>query len=195
MQHYRQHRIWIKATNAERIGDTVTWLPHHVHMPTSTAEDIIISAANDLTHALLQSDSSALLPPLNTETRKALQQLQQIFTNQFAHPLKPLPSTNLPAVTKLPRVLKSAIARTSKGETFEHKPITNTTDFKQLSTTLQQRRRLRAAQKTKSTPSTSPVVTSQLRRSLRTRKSTSRYKEQTNAVLDPTTGKLLEYRD
>jgi len=53
MQHYRQHRIWIKATNAERIGDTVTWLPHNVHMPTSTAEDIIISAANDLTQALL----------------------------------------------------------------------------------------------------------------------------------------------
>jgi len=55
--------------------------------------------------------------------------------------------------------------------------------FEQLSTTLQQRRRLRAAQKTKSTPSISPVVTSQLRRSLRTRKSTSRYKEQTNAAV------------
>jgi len=155
MQHYRQHRVWIKATNAEHIGDTVTWLPHHVHMPTSTAEDIIISAANDLTHALLQSDFSPLLPPLSTETRKALQQLQQIFTDQFPHPLKPLPSTNLPAVTKLPRVLKSAIAHelprvpTIKPQNASNKPITNTTDFRQLSTTLQQRRRLRAAKKNK----------------------------------------------
>jgi len=57
-------------------------------MPTSTAEDIIVAAANDLTHALLQSDSSPLLPPINTETRKALQQLQQIFNDKFAHPLK-----------------------------------------------------------------------------------------------------------
>jgi len=99
------------------------------------------------------------------------------------------------------RMLKSAIAHelprvpTIKPQNASNKSITNTTDFRQLSTILQQRRRLRAAQKTKSTPSTTPVVTSQLHRSLRTRKPTSRYKEQTNTVLDPTTGNLLEYRD
>jgi len=174
MQHYRQHRIWIPATNAECIGDTVTWLPHHVHMPTSTAEDIIISAANDLTHALLQSDSSPLLPPLNTETRKALQQLQLFFTDQFAQPLQPLPSTTLPKLTKLPRVPKSAIAHklprvpTTKPQKASNKTITNTADFRQLSTIRQQRRRLRAAKKPKSTPSTTSVVPSLLRRSLRT---------------------------
>jgi len=90
---------------------------------------------------------------------------------------------------KLPRVL------TTKPQKASNKTITNTTDFRQLSTILHQRRRLRAAKKPKSTPSTTPVVRSQLRRSLRTRKPTSYYKEQANAVLDPITGKLLEYRD
>ena len=173
MHHYRQHRIWVPATNAERIGDTVTWLPHHVHMPTSTPEDIIIAAANDLTHALLQSDSSPLLPPLHTETRKALQQLQQIFTDKFAHPLKPLPSTT----TKLPRVpeLTDELPRvpTIKTRKTFNNTIKNTTDFKQLSTILQQRRRHRTAIKTKTTPSTTSAAIIQPRRSLRIRKITS----------------------
>ena len=185
MHHYRQHRIWVPATNAERIGDTVTWLPHHVHMPTSTAEDIIVAAANDLTHALLQSDSSPLLPPINTETRKALQQLQQIFNDKFAHPLKPLPSEH---TDELPRV--PTITTPKKFNNI----IKNTADFKQLSTILQQRRRQRTATKTKTTPSTTST-TKQPRRSLRIRKTTPRYTDHLNAVLDPTTGKLLEYRD
>ena len=83
------------------IVDTVTWLPHQIHMPTATAEDIIIAAANDLTHALNQSDKSPLLPPHNTHTRTALIKLHQIFTDRFATPLTPLPTATLAPVARI----------------------------------------------------------------------------------------------
>jgi hypothetical protein len=139
--HYRQHRVWVPATGAVRVVDTITWLPHNIHMPTSTAEDIIIAAANDLSHALQQSDQNPLLPPLNTQTRTSLMQLQKIFSDRFANPLKDLPSQQLPNTAqtytsstpvKLPRVASPPIPIPKP---VVQQPRTSS-DFRTLSTTL-----------------------------------------------------------
>ncbi len=182
LDHYRQHRVWIPSTGAERIADTVTWLPHHIHMPTSSAEDIIIAAANDLTHALQQTDKSPLLPPVNTQTRSALMRLQQIFTDRFAAPLQPLPSSTLPntarnvvspTLEKLPRVMPNT-SLPSKASPPAKLPRVNipsqpTTarEYHDLSTTLKTLRRRKAAvnrkrRSTPSSPSPSPSPPSSL---------------------------------
>jgi len=33
MNHYRCHRVWIQATNSERIAQTLVWYPHNMKMP------------------------------------------------------------------------------------------------------------------------------------------------------------------
>jgi hypothetical protein len=33
MHHYRCYRVWARQSRAERITDTLTWLPHKLHMP------------------------------------------------------------------------------------------------------------------------------------------------------------------
>jgi hypothetical protein len=82
MHHYRCHRIWMTKTAAERIVQTVKWLPHNsITMPTATRESTIIAAANDLTAAIKQQDNNPLLPPVTTQTRTILKHLDDIFNN------------------------------------------------------------------------------------------------------------------
>ena len=68
-----------------RITDNVTWLPHRTPLPTATTEDLIVASVNNLATALLHHKPTDLLPPLNTDTRKALLKLGMIFANQV-HP-------------------------------------------------------------------------------------------------------------
>ena len=106
LNHYRCHRTYIPTTNAIRISDTVSWVPHNIQMPTSSATDLIVAAAKDLTHALQQTTQSPLLPPANTETRKALSTLTTLFSNRIPTLKNSLPLADphaLPA-NPLPRV-------------------------------------------------------------------------------------------
>ena len=106
LNHYRCHRVYIPATNAIRISDTVSWVPHNIKMPTSSATDLIVAAASDLTHALQQTTHSPLLPPANTETRKALSTLTTLFSNRIPTQKNSLPLVDphsLPT-NPLPRV-------------------------------------------------------------------------------------------
>jgi hypothetical protein len=84
MNHYRNHRVWITNSQAERIADKVEWLPHNnIKMPIPSRESLILSAANDLTQAIKSQDQNPLLPPVTTNTRIILQQLQSIFNTKF----------------------------------------------------------------------------------------------------------------
>ena len=106
LNHYCCHRTYIPATNAIRISDTVSWVPHGIKMPTSSATDLIVAAAKDLTHALQQTTQSPILPPANTETRKALATLTTLFSNRIPTLKNSLPLVDphsLPA-NPLPRV-------------------------------------------------------------------------------------------
>ena len=45
LHHYRCHRVWMTKTAAERIANTVKWLPHNsIKMPVPSRESIIIAA-------------------------------------------------------------------------------------------------------------------------------------------------------
>eukprot|EP01082_Thalassiosira_pseudonana_P012372 g11214.t1 g11214 contig5:382941-386300(-) len=51
-EHYRCHKIFIKATRTERITDTVFFKHKYLTNPTVTPEDAVVKAAQDLTKAV-----------------------------------------------------------------------------------------------------------------------------------------------
>ena len=81
LEHYRCHQTWMPANNSFYIGQSVSWFPHKLIMPTATATEIIIATAKDLTAALRQINQNPLLPPYYTITCKELFQLNSIFSN------------------------------------------------------------------------------------------------------------------
>ena len=52
LDHYRAHRIYVKATGAERISETVFFKHKHLTNPTVTHADRVVQAARELYNAL-----------------------------------------------------------------------------------------------------------------------------------------------
>ena len=50
--HYRCHFIFVNATHAKRISDTVYFKHKHIMQPTLTTEDLVIKAIQDLSNAI-----------------------------------------------------------------------------------------------------------------------------------------------
>ena len=73
----------VPSTKSELIAQTVTWFPHNLKIPSADAKQTIFAAAKYLTQDLLQTESTPLIPPEDTNTRKALQQISDIFRNQL----------------------------------------------------------------------------------------------------------------
>ena len=55
MLHFRCYRIWVTQTGAERISDTISWHPQHLHLPGSSAPALLQAAIEDLTNAVLRT--------------------------------------------------------------------------------------------------------------------------------------------
>jgi hypothetical protein len=87
-------------------------------MPTSSATDILLATAKDLTAALRQSQRNPLLPPPDTQTRQALVQLNEIFSNAT----KPNVTTN----ATLPRVPND---KPPTAAALPRVPLTTTSDY------------------------------------------------------------------
>jgi hypothetical protein len=213
MKHYRCHRVWVTSTCSERISDTVTWIPHGISMPTSSTTDIIIAAANDLTKALKQSVQAP--SPLPTETTKALETLTTIFRN---HSTKNSPSPAPPNAAEVPRVITPSSPPSTGVPRVITPPVTSpvtphrevpdprprplsqksaptiTSEYFNISTINKNKRKINKKNKTRIRKNTPNSPSLPHRRSPRLHKSTQN-PEFANAVLDDTTGKLLEYRD
>ena len=62
VEHYRCHKIWVKDTKSVWIGNTVSFKHKYLTMPTATATDALLTAAENLIKALdgdiPQSDAS-----------------------------------------------------------------------------------------------------------------------------------------
>ena len=86
MRHYRCYRVLIVETQAERIVDTVAWFPTYVSMSTPSLITTLLSAAYDLTQALLQPHESSPLPPLIVSQTRTLIKLAKIFKQSLILP-------------------------------------------------------------------------------------------------------------
>ena len=190
MNHYRCHRVLVKSTGRTRISDTLRWFPHgNLKLPIPSKHDLLQSVLQDLRATLKSTMTNGILPPLGTESRKTLEQLHDLFQTK--------PSRS-PEITnhEVPRVLPTATSQPPRDVPRVPSNITEPPH--------REVPRVRI-------PPTPP------RRSMRTSKPTQSsdyiYANATvelspaeeefvqdnfcriNAVLDPSTGKMQEYRD
>lgn len=87
LQHYRCYKVYVTKTKRTRIAETLSWHPHTVTMPTSSATDLLHAAVLDLHTALREYSRSPLCTATASQpvqdTRAslttALRQLSEIF--------------------------------------------------------------------------------------------------------------------
>ena len=90
-EHYRNHKVWIKDTNAEHVSDTMHFKHKHVTEIAVTAADAAVDAANKLTNALqgrlpqaideVQMEGLKKLSKLFTRASKLAKEMEQRVTN------------------------------------------------------------------------------------------------------------------
>ena len=73
LEHYRCHRVWIKDTRAERVGNTVFFKHKYLTMPTITNADALLIAAKSMESALEKGTTQTL------QTTEAVKKLMKIF--------------------------------------------------------------------------------------------------------------------
>ena len=204
LHHYRCHRVWITKTAAERIAQTVKWLPHKgLKMPIPSVSDLIHAALTDLTSTLQSTNINNIVPPTNTQLHQSLMKLKEIFTPQSPQsnttnesPVRnPITTSNLPTVAPQPRVTTHSPSVAPQSRVAATYPIS--TSKTQLQTVHQPR----VTPSLQPTPLQKPIQNTVVIRSQRKRQKNQRVygKEYINhicnAVLNKTTGQLQEYRE
>ena len=81
IHQYQCYCTWFSKTQAERITDTLAWLPSQVVMPVPASTECAIAAAHNLTSALLHPSLSSPITPINADHHVSLHQLATIFTD------------------------------------------------------------------------------------------------------------------
>jgi hypothetical protein len=107
MHHYRCYRVWARTTRAERITDTLVWVPTTLRVPVPSPTDRLQLAALDLVAAITaQHPPHGVQLHLSDSTREALRTLTTIFSqciqpahpgNQPGPPTMPVPAVPPPA--------------------------------------------------------------------------------------------------
>jgi hypothetical protein len=223
MEHYRCFKIFVPSTGGTRIADTVRWFPHgDLKMPIASKESLLHAAIQDLSATIKSTVKNSILPPENTTNRQTLLDLHELFTKPKAAPHTLPRVVSPPANTAtLPRVAPvqpgiAAFPRVAPPPTITPPPAPSPTaappTTPRMQSTLQARLRHQLAelQDARATPH------QQLRRSTRQATSTQQADydylnaalssdeeefitqllapQLANAVLNPETGKMEEYR-
>jgi len=168
-KHYRCYTIHVNRTNSERIGDTVEFFPTHTTMPAQSSANAAMQAAKDLIHAL-QHPYLATPFDVGDKQLQALKQLATIFEQALQQPLIP-DKPAAPRVEPLspPEERRKDYNTDSNRERHQHH---------QYNTRSKTPAKAAATMQTEPTPalhpSTMPLA---------------------NAVLHPTTGKDMSYRE
>jgi hypothetical protein len=79
LEHYRCYQVYIPSTRAERITDTLVWLPKKIPMPGASSTDIIATCLTDILAALETPSPNAPINPLQPTQTETLKQLIDIF--------------------------------------------------------------------------------------------------------------------
>ena len=194
VSHYRCYKIYIPKTRGERISDSVTFHPHLCDTPNVTPLERVIIAASDLTSALQQTHHD--LPQLesrdHTDTLSALNKLAEIFRKKYNKNGKSLNKDSVrpprvymnqytPQVTATPSRVQNFMAHTP---TFTNTPHLIPPD--DTSSTMAH-----------STPTTPGIPTRSSSNTTRPHSYNTRHSIKLHgacAVIDPVSGKSLEYR-
>jgi len=105
LNSYHCYTMWANDTKAQRITDTLVWLPSKIPMPTTSSIDYILLGMTDIIHALQHPLPNSPLAPLNDSQTKALQLLMLILhgtTNPNQPPVAPASPLRVTCPTKKP---------------------------------------------------------------------------------------------
>ena len=124
MDDYQCYRVWIPSTHAERIADTIQFLPTILRTPNLSHHDATLQAARELTHALQNLNNANPLLQLSDDHLRELHQLSTLFPpdalgvehnslpkpspspsppNQTSYKLRHRPDISSPAPSPTPR--------------------------------------------------------------------------------------------
>jgi len=79
LHSYHCYTVWANDTKAQRITDTLVWLPSKIPMPTTSSIDYILSGMADIIHTLQHPSPNSPLALLTDSQTKALQLLMLIL--------------------------------------------------------------------------------------------------------------------
>ena len=203
LEHYRCHRVWVKATRAIRVTDTVFFKHKYITQPTVTPADAIVKAYQDLLHAIqgisntkgtahleaLQRMTTIHSPPHTSKT-PTLPTFKQV---QVAHPrVEAEAGTNASA----PRVQFNPIVDIVEFEPTIDEPGIIASSPKIARTSLNPPQpmdtndsiasRVKARLRGQATPEPEPSSIAE--------RVAQRRRELANPVLDEETGQMLQYR-
>ena len=81
LEHYRNFRVYMRETQAERITDTLTWFPKHVPLPTATSTELIVAGLQDVVEELQNPTVPNSIINIDNTKRKTLQKITTMLTN------------------------------------------------------------------------------------------------------------------
>ena len=168
MHHYRCYNIYIPATQSQRYFDTVAFFPTTWTMPQMSATDQLRRAAQTITQALRNPHPAMPLSPLADTDLQALEKLASIFN------------------TALPRVALDNPPTTPATPRVRPAPLPD--HYRHPTTGIAGRTRSTTHSAAAATANASPCASASTSAILD-------WFEQANAVVHPTTGKHMQYRE
>ena len=99
LEHYRCHKVFVNKTNKQRISDTVAFFPTKIRMPETSALEKATQAAEDLISVLQNPEPKTPFLTFGKEQHTALQQLAELFklnleSNRIKSPIQPMQPAN-----------------------------------------------------------------------------------------------------
>ena len=80
LESYRCYTVWIWASRATRICDTLTWLPTKLPMPVASSADRILAGIAAILHALQHPSPASPMAPLTATHHDAVIRLTDLLT-------------------------------------------------------------------------------------------------------------------
>jgi hypothetical protein len=135
MHHYRCQNVYISATASERIMDTLEFFPHNYQMPQLSSTDRLLVEAKDMTDALQNPHLEVPFASVGDDTISALAELAGIFKFRLQQTPSPTPQDVPPPVFQHPCLSESSnqslnspmpISRQTRSQTTIHTQDTPT---------------------------------------------------------------------
>ena len=207
MEHYRCATVCCPKTRALRISDTVALFPSHCNMPKYDLEEEWIRATDSLTNHLQNNKNNIPIPMCSNQQLEAVRKLHEILNKTPKSNPKPMhekrkacirndnepPRVDMQPPAKLPRVKITSTSKNLNNTANPTKNLPHVIPFEPDELLISRITQSSANR----TPHATPFELDELPNSRITR-SASKLKryliQNTNAVLDEDSGKILKYR-
>ena len=91
MEHYRCVKIYVPETGKVRDADTVQFFPHSIQFPSTTTEDYLKQASNDILSILKNPPSSLPFLEAGSTTKNAIEKIAKLLNQNTTRQTKKNP--------------------------------------------------------------------------------------------------------